>query len=187
MNKLIFILIILTLISCNNHNDSINNSVKQPNKPKNTFANCFADIDTSQAGQSIGCSGGTYKLVNDKYVIRINPNFPIQFDSCYTITIDSLNRKLLTELLVFDNKNASLTNICTDVIITNSAEPTRHLYAQSGQIIIGFSDPSPLYGNETHHTTVFIKNLKFIDSKTGEEIELKNELLWKVLNTGTPG
>ena len=180
-------LTILTLASCNNQSDSADNSAKQPDKTKNTFAACFADIDTSKAGQSIGCTGGTYKLINDKYVIRIFPNFPIQFDSCYKITIDSSNARRLTELFVFDNKDASLTNICTDIIITNYPKPTRQLHARSGQLIIGFSDPTELYGNKTHHTTILIKRLVFIDSKTGDKIELENEILWKVLDIGTPG
>jgi hypothetical protein len=183
MHKLIFILTILTLASCNNQSDSTDNSARQPDKSKNTFATCFADIDTSKAGQTIGCSGGTYKLINDKYVIRILPDFPIQFDSCYTTTINSSNAGRLTELLIFDHKNAHLANICTDITITNNPNPTRHLQAQSGQLIIGFSDP----GNQTHHTTVLIKRLVFIDNKTGEKIELENEILWKVLDTGTPG
>ena len=124
MRGLIFILTILTLASCNNKSETTDNSVRQPDKSKNTFVTCFADIDTSKAGQTLGCSGGTYKLINDKYVIRILPDYPIQFDSCYTITIDSLNAGRLTELLIFDNKNANLTNICTDIKITNNRNPT---------------------------------------------------------------
>ena len=187
MLRLIFILTILTFVSCNNQSDSIDNSIKQQAKPKINFATCFANIDTLKAGQSICCSGGTYKIINDKYVIRIFPDFPIQFDSCYSITIDSSNAGRLTELLIFDNKNANLSNICTDIIITNNHSLTRQLIAQSGEIIIGFSDPTELYGNQTHHTTILIKRLVFVDSKTGETIEFENEIIWKVLDTGTPG
>lgn len=187
MNRLIFILTILTFVSCNNQIDSTENSATQPDKSKNTFASCFADIDTSKVGQSIGCSGGTYKLLNEKYVIRVFPDFPIQFDSCYSITDDSSNAARLTELLVFDNNDANLLNICTDLIITNNPNPTRQLHAQSGEMIIGFSDPTELYGFKTHHTTILIKRLLFIDSKSGEKIEFQNEILWKVLNLGTPG
>lgn len=187
MLRLIFMLAILILAGCSNQNETTDNSVKQPDKSKNTFATCFADIDSSKTGKTIGCSGGAYKLINDKYVIRIFPDFPIQFDSSYIITIDSSNAGRLTELLIFDNKNANLTNICTDIIVINNPNPTRQLQAQSGQLIIGFSDPTELYGKQTHHTTVLIKKLIFFDTKTGEKIELKNEILWKVLNTGTPG
>jgi hypothetical protein len=187
MYRLIFILTILTLASCNNQSSPRANSTRQADKSKNTFATCFAEIDTLKAGQIIGCTGETYKLINDKYVIRIFPDFPIQFDSCYTITIDSSNAERLTELLVFDNMDASLTNICNDLTITNAPKPTQQLHAQSGRLIIGFSDPTELYGNKTHHTTILIKRLVFIDGKTGDKIELVNELFWKVLDRGTPG
>lgn len=186
MHRLFYIISILFLVSCASDN-SIDNSAKPQTNPKKSFETCFANIDTSNTSQTSACISGTYKLVSDKYVIRIFPDFPIQFDSCYSITIDSINGQRFTELLVFDKNNASLTNICSDLTITNSPEPTRHLYAQSGQVIIGFSNPTELYGNKTHHTTVLIKNLIFIDKSTGEKIELKNELLWKVLNLGTPG
>lgn len=187
MHRLIFILIVLALVCCNKQSDSVKNSATQTDKSKNTFEAHFADIDTLKTGQSIGCSGGVYKLINDTYVIRILPDFPVQFDSCYSVTIDSSNAERFTELLVFDKRDANLSNICTDVIITNIPKPTRQLHAQSGQLIIGFSDPTDRYGSTTHHTTVLIKRLVFLDSKTGEKIELKNEVLWKVLDTGTPG
>jgi len=187
MRKLITVLIILTLMSCTNQSDSIENSATLTDKSKNEFATCFADIDSLRAGQSIGCSGGTYMLINDKYVIRIQPIYPIKIDTCYSITIDSSNAEQITELLIFDNNDANLSNICTDIIITNNPVPTRQLHARSGEIIIGFSDPTELYGNKTHRTTVLIKYLVFIDGETGEKIEIENELIWKVLDTGTPG
>ncbi len=187
MRRLTIFLTILILASCLGQSDPTNNNARRREKFKNTFASCFAGIDTSKVGKSVGCSGGTFKLINDKYVICILPDFPVQFDSCYRITIDSTNAESLTELLIFDNDSANLTNICTDVIITNIASPTRQLSAQGGQLIIGFSDPTEYYGNQTYHTTILVKKLVFIDNNTGEKIELRNELLWKVLNTGIPG
>ena len=187
MCRLIFILTILTLLGFHNRSNPKHNSVGQPDKSKSTFATCFANLDTSKAGESIACSGKTFKLINERYVIQIFPDLPIQFDSCYTIIIDSLNGRRLTGLFVFNNKDANLTNICRDVLIINGPAPTKELYAQSGQIIIGFSDPTELYGNQTYHTTILIKGLVFIDSSTGYKIELENELLWKVLDLGTPG
>ncbi|MBK7569223.1 MAG: hypothetical protein IPI31_15485 [Bacteroidetes bacterium] len=178
---------ILTCTICNNNVDSRDNSTELPDKSKNSFETCFGNIDTSKAGKTKGCSGGTYKLINDKYVIRIFPDFNIQFDSCYIVTINSSNAERLTELLIFENNNANLTNICTDIIIVNNPKPTRQLYAQSGQLIIGFSDPIDLYGSPTCHTTILIKRLVFIDRQTGDKIVIENELLWKVLDTGTPG
>ena len=187
MTRLLSILTILTFTSCNSQSDTPENFAIEADKSENTFAICFADIDTSNAGQSIACSAGTYKLINDKYVIRILHDFPIQLDSCYSITIDSTKAGVLTELLVFDYKDASLTNICSDILLENFSGPSRKLYPKSGEVIIGHSDPTELYGNKTQRTTILIKNLVFTDSKTGETIEITNELIWKVLNKGTPG
>lgn len=187
MSKYIFILIISTLTSCIKQKKPSGNFIDQPAKSSKTFSDCFANVDTSKAGQSIGCSAGIFKRINERYVIRLAQDFPIQFDSCYTVTIDRSNAKKLTELLVFHDKNATLGNICTDLMIPNWPTPIRRLYAESGQITVGFSNPTELYGNSTNHITVLIKKLVFIDIGTGEHIVLENELLWKVLNLGTPG
>jgi hypothetical protein len=186
MRIIIFVLTIFTFVACRKQRDITSDSALHVDNSTENFGKCFINIDTSAVGQAIGCVGGVYKLVNDRYVIGLYFDLPIQFDSCYTISIDTLNGEL-TELWVFDNKDASLTNVCTDIIITNSAEPTRKLHAKSGELVIGFSDPTEYYGNSTRHTTVLIKSLVFKDFKTGERIELKNELLWKVLDLGTPG
>ena len=148
---------------------------------------CFDGLDTTNVDHTTGCTAGIYKLINKKYVIYINPDFPVQFDSCYSVSIDTSNGKYLTQLIIFDNNDAHLTNFCTDVTITNFPKSTRELSAQSGNIILAFSNPVKLYGNDTYYMNVFIKDLIFIDINTGEKIEIKNELLWKVLNTGTPG
>jgi hypothetical protein len=186
MRILIFVLTILTFVACRKQRDITSDSALVVDNSIGTFEKCFINIDTLAVGQTIGCVGGAYKLVNDRFVIRLNFDLPIQFDSCYTITIDTLNGEL-TELWIFDNKDANLTNVCTDIFITNSPEPTRKLHAKSGQLVMGFSDPTEYYGNLTLRTTVLIKSLVFTDFKTGESIELKNELLWKVLDLGTPG
>ena len=183
----LFIFFVLTLSSCNNRQDNTHNLKTQTKTSANNFATCFKNIDTSKAGKSISCSGGVYKLINGKYVLHISADFPVQFDSCYNIIIDTSNAKHLTELLSFKNNEANLTNICTDVFVTNIPKPTKQLFAQIGQLIIGFSDPTELYGTKTYRTTILIKNLVFVDSVTGEKTEIKNELIWKVLNLGTPG
>lgn len=187
MYRLIFMLTILALASCNNQNSRAEKPQQLPYNPQNTFATCFVDVDSSNTGQSVGCSGATYKLINDIYVVCINPAVPIRFDSCYHITIDSSNAGEIAKLLVFDKKNANLTNICTDIHTTNNPKPTRQLAAQSGQLIIGFGDPLTLYNNKTQHTTILIKRLLFVDTETGEKIELENEILWKVLDRGMSG
>ena len=154
---------------------------------KNDFANCFANVDTTNQGQTIGCEGGIYKLLNKKNILLINFDFPIQFDSCYSVIVDGSKGKQLASLLAFDNNNANLANICSDVEIVNNPEPTRFLYAQSGNFILAFSNPTKLHGNPTYRVTILIKKLVFFDYKTGEKIIIENELLWKVLNAGIGG
>ena len=154
---------------------------------KNDFANCFANVDTTKLGQTIGCEGGIYKLLNRKSVLCINFDLPVQFDSCYSVIIDGSNGKHLTSLIAFDNNNANLSNICSDIEIVNNPEPTRFLYAQSGNFILAYSNPTKLHGNPTYSVTILIKKLVFFDYKTGEKIIIENELLWKVLNAGIGG
>ncbi len=192
MRYLLFsILALLSLGSCDSDGQDIditeNTGDSIPKHSSNNSLLCFNGLDTSNVDQTTGCTAGIYKLINDKHVIFINPDFPVQFDSCYSINIDSLNGKHLAQLIIFDNKDAHLGNFCTDVFTTNSPKPTRQLSAQSGSMLVAFSNPVQLYGNETYHMNVLIKHLIFIDYKTGEKIEIKNELIWKVLNTGTPG
>jgi hypothetical protein len=81
-----FLLFISTFISCDNQHLS-----KESDKIQNTFAVCFANVDTTKGGQNISCGDGVYKLINEKYVLWVSLCFPIQYDSCYIVTIDSLN------------------------------------------------------------------------------------------------
>lgn len=185
MKKLIFFLIaVLSIIGCTNQNKPL---VKQPEKSINPVESYFSKLDTTRAGKSVACSGGIYKLIGDKYLIHFTSDLPVQFDSCYSVSMRDLNRKAHVELFVFDNKDASFSNICTDMIIVDSSKPPRTLFAESGEFILGYSDPIMLYGNKSQHTNILVKELVFVDGKTGEKIKIKNELLWKVLDVGTPG
>lgn len=159
----------------------------QAKKPKiETTKACFMGLDTTKKSKTLGCAGWTYKLLNSQYLIRINPNLPVQFDSCIHVTIDSVNANHMTELLVFANNKANLTSVCKDVIIINNPEPTRKLIANRGRLIIGYY-PAPKGSAARHLTTVYIVYLVFMDSKTGKLIEIKDELLWKVPDMGFPG
>ena len=157
-------------------------------KIQNTFKKCFANIDTTKSGKTDGCCNFTYKVINNQYVLCINhEGIPIQYDSCIIIEIDSLNGSQLAELLVFDKGQANLSLFCSDIQITNIPKPIRHLYAKSGELIIGFSDTIMIDSWKTYHTTIFIKKLVFKDDKTSKEIIIEKELLWKVLNKGMSG
>ena len=176
-----FLLFVATFTSCDNQHLS-----KESDKIQNTFAVCFANVDTTKVGQSISCGNGVYKLINEKYVLWVSLRFPVQYDSCYIVTIDSLNGIETAQLVFYPQDKATLANHCSDIVICNNPIPTKTLIAERGQLLIGFSNPTMLQGYKTQHTSVFIKNLVFVDKDTGEKIEIKNELIWKVLYLGTP-
>jgi hypothetical protein len=194
MKKIVYILISLIVIGCNS-NETRKNETESHNTievadsvvSENNFNNCFVEPDSSYIQESIGCSGGYYKLINDQYVLRISSELNVEYGDCDIVSIDSSEQSLLAELLIFEKGKASLTNICTDVILVNAPEPINTLKHGYGQIAIGKTDPTDYYGNEMPKMTIRVDHLTFIDPHTGEEIKIKNELLWKVLNTGTPG
>lgn len=114
----------------------------------------------------------------------------LEYGEC--LEIDSVESEITVELLIFNKGDASLMNICTDVIISEingkkAPKPINRIQKCYGKIIIGKTDPTDYYGNEMPKMTIRIDNLSFIDPETGEIIKIENELFWKVLNTGTPG
>jgi hypothetical protein len=168
-------------------NQTAQESTMNNDSSQRSFKKYFSNIDTSKAGNSFGCSAGVYKFINSKYVVHLSCDLPVQFDSCYHVIADSSNTTYEIELLIFDNVDANLTNTCSDMHIDNMPKPTRVLNAKSGELLLGYSDSTKYYGNSTQRTTILIKKLIFKDDKTGEKIVIENELLWKVLNLGTPG
>lgn len=109
------------LIAC--ANDDNNKFVIDINNDSSTasFAKYFSNIDTTKGGNSVGCSAGYYKLINNKYAIHLVSDLPIQYDSCYNLSISTSHVRYLIELLVFDNNDAHLGNVCTDLFIPRSA------------------------------------------------------------------
>jgi hypothetical protein len=183
-----FICCFFVIASCEFQQNGKKSGMKSKSISKNTFANCFSNLDTIiDSNIQIACIAGVYKRISNRYVVRILPTQPIQFDSCCIINLENVNEKLVVELLIFDQNDASLTNICSDIQFINFPKPTKILSAQIGELVIGYSDPTELYGNNTYHTTIFIKHLLFSDPISKDKIEVNNELLWKVLNMGTPG
>ncbi len=190
MKKLYYLLTIVLLAACTNQQTSKKTDKFRAEEPITVPMPCFAGIDTTKAGESIACGQSVYKLVNNQYVLRINPKFSPSPGKCHHITLDSLSGSLLTELIIYDKKNASLTNYCSDIIIRMENGPpvvTRHLHAVKGEFMIGYSDSSSENGLLNYRQSIFIKNLLFRDPKTGKKIEIKNELIWKVRDIGTPG
>jgi len=150
------------------------------------FTSCFKNIDTTKTGYAVSCSWGTYKLINNKYILRIATQlYPPKINWCYDITINKLNLKPLVELLVYDKNNATLSNICTDMGDLNNPHPSRRFQSTTGQVIIGFTAAKNSY--DDLDISVLLRDIFFTDSTTGERIEFKNELIWKVLYDGIPG
>lgn len=186
------ILLLLILSSCNytgkaDKFDSEEKAGTLSAVQKSRFLNFFTAADTSNTGESVGCAGGVYKLIDNKYVLQIKMEFSVQLDSCYNIKFNEPSSKISANLLIFDDQKASLDNICTDIINVNHRGPSRQLHALNGHLIVAYSDGAVLYGASTYYITAWVKKIVFIDDRYGERIIIENELFWKVLNSGTPG
>lgn len=196
MKILLYISISIVILSCStnknekmdeHHIDTIIES-----EISNTFENYFTEPDSNFTQTVIGCNGGYYKVINDEYIIRINSDINVQYGEYLEIIIDSSNSGMIAELLIFEKGEASLMNICTDMIISElngkkPSEPINRIQKCYGNIFIGKTDPTDYYGNKMPKMTIRIEELNFIDDKSREIITIKDELLWKVLNTGTQG
>jgi hypothetical protein len=147
----------------------------------------FEGIDTTKQGISVGCSAGFWKLIDSNLVIRITPSITqMPYNRCMIINIDSTISNDITELFVFKKGEANIDYICMD-IHGSKKEPVRSFPAISGQIIVELTDPTDYYGHIQPKVSILIKELIFIDPKTKKRIEIKNELLWKVLDFGHLG
>ena len=153
----------------------------------NKFSNCFSKMDTSDYRPTVGCSGGYYKTLNDQYVIKLSSFVEFEYNDCQRVNVDDQFSNIRAELYVFEQGQASLVNLCADVIITNAPKAIQTITASSGKIIVGKSNPTDYYGNTMPRFSFYIEELNFIDTLKSDTIRIKDELLWKVLNRGTPG
>jgi hypothetical protein len=174
--KIFLIILSAVLVGCYSSNET-----------KRTFAYCFSNIDSTKNGETVGCADNYYKLINNKYVVCISPKAPIKIGACDVLRFDTTSLQFNAKLLIFDNRDAHLSNICTDLDLVNLPRPSRIVDLKFGELQIGYSDVQELYGNYTYCTTIIVKTLEFLDSTTSEQIILKDQLLWKVLNQGNSG
>jgi hypothetical protein len=175
--------IILALFGCSG---SGNDEVIVDEIETGRLKECFLGYDTVNVGTSRGCAFGYYKLINGSYVVRISPKMKILFDSCQTIYLDSTEAPQWAELLIFKEGKATLANFCSDVNIINSEKPVMRLNGHKGVLIIEFNNEDRKSGR-IQRATIMIKQMEFINPKSGEKIELRNELLWKIADQGVPG
>ena len=132
------------------------------------------------------CIWGTYKIISDEYILRVNTNFFSEDgDGYYEIDVDSLLTRKTVEILVYDSANSTLQNICTDVGDWNNPKANRKLRPSGGKIIVAFTKVNSPY--HEHAVTLFIKELNFYDPVSSKSVFLKNVLAWKIYWEGIPG
>lgn len=189
MKKIIFIVVVIILSSaCDNPKESgIFDNVKDTIVIDNTAENVInkdvgAYLDTSKAGEALGCASGFFKLLNKDMVLRIG--HAIVTDKKTGTTVDSTCD---IELLLFEKGKAHLQDICTDVIADNLSKPIESIKVNKGAIKSVSTEKVEYYGNKTYKLTIIFENLIFIHPKSGTVIEIKNELYYKVLDMGISG
>ena len=149
------------------------------------FSNCFGTSDSTNEQVTAGCSSVFYKLIDSKTILRIHVNLIVDYDECMEIQLGELDS--YAHLLIFENEQFELTNICTDVIIVNADKPIKTLKATAGKLRIGKSDPTDYYGNQMPKISIFVEQLDFRHANSNEVTNIQDELLWKVLDTGEQG
>ena len=182
------------LIGCNIPTPS--NSISAPLTDTNSiktakpllFSDCFNSADSSYKQEAIGCSNTYFKVVNDRYVLKIIlPSSLNTISSCKEIEIDSSNNNLQVTLIIYRKGDASLANICTDIQITNAPIPLRSIQKCSGKFKLGIDEYIDYYGNMRPSVSILVESLIFWDEMTQQEIKITNELFWKVLDLGFAG
>ena len=159
---------------------------------KAKFKSFFKTIDSSKYQKdilhpkSVSCSWGTYLIISNQYILRINSElFSNRLENYYELNIDSSTNRKFAELLVYDKLDATLDNICTDIVHLNNPRENRYIVPQKGQLLIGFTKPANSF--DQFDVSVLIRNLTFTDPQTKQIIILKNEVIWKTIYEGIPG
>jgi len=197
MKTLLFILFFAIPFAsqANSQYDKVNcppsfDTVKQITKSK--FIDYFKPFDSGYLKRdslgffSVSCSWGTYKLVDTKYIIWVNTEkLPHAIGKYYEINIQSKTHNKMVEVLVYGQNDATLANICTDMLWQSKAQPTHRINPLSGTLVISLTEPQNKF--DMFEISVLIKNLLFIDPITQNKIEVKNEVIWKAIYQGIPG
>lgn len=149
-----------------------------------THRGCFAGVDTVRSENNYpatGCFGPFYLRVNSRWVLRLTPRLPVQYDSCTRVAVGGAETGLAAELLVFAPGKAHLDNLCSDVRIVNAARPRQRLTARAGRVVVAFR-PTTYYGSPTYAVCLWVQRLEFVDPKIRKRMVLENQLLWRVPN-----
>ncbi|MBL1280644.1 MAG: hypothetical protein COA33_010240 [Fluviicola sp.] len=186
MKNIVAILGLLLLASCTGNSEQ-NNQGDTENELNSKFQEYFQSLDTIQKNYSVGCASGFYKILDERFVIRISPSLDFEYDNIKKLKVGTNSFEVSLELLEFEEGKASLFNICTDMHIGNVAKPINKYTNCIGTLVIGKSDPTDYYGNIMPRVSIYLDKVIFYDSLGNEKINIENELLWKVLDRGTPG
>lgn len=146
------------------------------------FKQCFLSVDTAKVTQARGCYNSYYKIINKQYVLKITVLKIPPLGQCLELKSSNQTPLFKATISVYQPGKANLNNVCSDVIIVNNPKPITKRNTSTGDIIVGVSNPTNYYGPTFNKVTILVKHLVFYDKKTGETIEIKNELFWKVLN-----
>jgi starvation-inducible outer membrane lipoprotein len=150
---------------------------------KEELKECFLNCDTIEVGKSIGCAGAYYKMINEKFILKITPHTILRFDSCQTIYLDSINGTDWAHILFYNDPRNFMENTCQASGKNTSEVPSKIIPASYGTLIIEHTHET-IAGKTSQYTTILIKHVFFKDPVTGEKIEVENELIWKVLDAG---
>jgi hypothetical protein len=147
---------------------------------------CFLNCDTVEVGKSMGCSDSYYKIIGEKFILKITPHTVLRFDSCQTIYLDSINGPDWAHLLLYMNPENIMSRPCE--IPDNGVYdiPLKIIPASSGTLVMEHTHETKA-GKRSQYTTILIKHVFFKDPETGEKIEVKNELIWKVRDPEAAG
>ncbi|MFL5729791.1 MAG: hypothetical protein ACJ75J_09930, partial [Cytophagaceae bacterium] len=97
------------------------------------------------------------------------------------ISLDSINGADWAHILFFQDPKAFMETICTDSLKAAVIKPLKIIPASFGTLIIEHTHETNA-GKTNQYTTILIKHVYFKDPVTGEKTEVKNELIWKVLD-----
>ncbi|HXA00566.1 MAG TPA: hypothetical protein VNW99_01180 [Cytophagaceae bacterium] len=170
----LFISLTLIFSACSTPPPEDNNELE-----KEELKECFLNCDTIEVGKSIGCSQAYYKMINHEFILKITPHTMLRFDSCQVIYLDSINGAGWAHLLYYKDPKVMMESICADSVRISAS--LKAIPASYGTLIIEHTHET-IAGKTNQYTTILIKHLFFSDPVTGKKIEIKNELLWKVLD-----
>jgi len=189
MKTIYFLFISLFLVACSS--SKTGSKVEQDSdkaielEGERSFEECFPTPDANFEQTVTGCAQGFSKVISDQFVLRISPDLDLAYGECIEWKLESGSHPEI-ELLIFKKGESSLMNICTGIIMAQAPKPIKRLNQSLGMITIGKSDPTDYDGQELPKITIRVDELIFFDSDTYEEMVIRDELFWKVLDKGMP-